>query len=92
MYVIFFSSKTTAPYSFRFSENYGNKLFLKPKYFKKQRFSSFAFWVLHGHFEPVYLLQVSKMMMKNVASWNNLTLELKTRVRVNWECKFNTIY
>ena len=26
--------------------------------------------VLHGHFEPVYL----KMMMKNIASWDNLAL------------------
>ena len=30
--------------------------------------------VLHGHFGPVYLLQVSKMMIKNIAPKSNLAL------------------
>ena len=29
---------------------------------------------LHGHFGPVYLLQVSKNEDENVASWNDLDL------------------
>ena len=35
-----------------------------------------GYGVLHGHFEPVYLLQVSKNDDKNLASWNNLALVL----------------
>jgi len=33
-----------------------------------------AYSELIGHFEPVYLLQVVKMMMKNIASQSNLAL------------------
>ena len=32
--------------------------------------------LLHCQFGPVYLLQVSKMMMGNIASWHNLALKI----------------
>ena len=41
--------------------------------------------VLHGHFGPVYELQVSKKMMKNVASENNLALVVRTTRSVAME-------
>ena len=50
-----------------------------------------ACWVLHGHFEPDKLFQVSKMMMKNNAPWNDFALETTKFINLEWPFVLNSL-